>query len=329
MGAEFNIANKELYTAMKTKRFLILLFTYLLFLFLMIYFSREWGGEEYGYVSHYSMFGASGTVYRTPISSIFINNASLWAFFGALLGVLLGADAINKELVSGTIKVLLGHPIYRDQVINGKFIGNALALAMVIFIGFIFTISLALTFGIPMAGLSIARLLILSLLVLLYTLVFLSIGIMISSLIRSPETAMLIGIGITLFFILIYPIVSSQVARSIVGPMPECNPATVQEPVVVGTEPIAIGGSMNYCEDLWREWRENVQKWEKRLNILNPTMHFAQLMIYTFAGDEETNDYLPLGESLSYGINNFAILVVELLFPFSIAYVRFMTRDLR
>lgn len=47
--------------------------------------------------------------------------------FGSLLGVLLGADAINRELSKGTIKVLLGHPVYRDQVINGKFLGNALA----------------------------------------------------------------------------------------------------------------------------------------------------------------------------------------------------------
>lgn len=152
MGAELNIASKELYTAVKTKRFIILLSTYLVFLFLTVYFSREFSSQDVGYISSMSIFGASGTVYRTPISSIFINNAMLWAFFGSLLGVLLGADAINRELSKGTIKVLLGHPVYRDQVINGKFLGNALALGIVIFVGFIFTIALALIFGIPMKG---------------------------------------------------------------------------------------------------------------------------------------------------------------------------------
>ncbi|CAB49692.1 ABC transporter permease [Pyrococcus abyssi] len=329
MSAIRSIASKELYVAVKTKRFIIILATYLLFIFLMLYFEREWISQSKSSVVHQSMLGASGPVYMTPISSIFINNAMLFMFFGAFLGILLGADAINREITRGTIKVLLGHPVYRDEVVNGKFLGNALALVLVIFIGFMFTISLALIFGIPMEGLSITRLLLLSILLLLYTLVFLSLGIMISSLIRSPETAMLIGVGLVIFFIFIYPLIASLIADRMVGPEPECYTIMTERVEIVGTSTFTYRESSNSCEDMYREWQEEKQAWEKRINMLNPVTHFAQLMIYTFAGDEEANDFLPLSESLGYGINNLAILIVELLFPFSIAYMRFMTRDLR
>jgi hypothetical protein len=49
-------------------------------------------------------------------------------FFGPLLGLALGFDAINKEFSTGTLSILLGQPIFRDSVINGKLIAGATAL---------------------------------------------------------------------------------------------------------------------------------------------------------------------------------------------------------
>ncbi|AAL81376.1 ABC transporter permease [Pyrococcus furiosus DSM 3638] len=329
MEAELNIALKELYTAVKTKRFIILLSVYLIFLGLAIYFSKEWVGEEVGVV-HQSIMGASGWVYMTPISQIFMTNSNLWVFFGGLLGILLGADSINREIKEGTIKVLLGHPVYRDQVINGKFLGNAIALLIVIFVGFIFTLALSLIFGIPVEGFSVARLFVLSVFILTYTLVFLSFGIMISTLIKSPETALLISVGLVIFFVIIYPIVAGNIAESIVGDPPECHPIMVTRTVEInGQQVVTTETTTEHCYDLYREWQEKKDAWERRISYLNPVMHFAQLMLYTFAGEEGYYEYLPLVDSLSYGINNLAILIIELLFPFSIAYVRFLTRDLR
>jgi len=48
-------------------------------------------------------------------------------FFGPILGLALGFDAVNKERVNGTLSIVLGQPIYRDSVINGKFIAGAAA----------------------------------------------------------------------------------------------------------------------------------------------------------------------------------------------------------
>jgi ABC-2 type transport system permease protein len=47
--------------------------------------------------------------------------AQFIAFFGPLIGMVLGFDAVNRERQSRTLSKLLSQPIYRDAVINGKF----------------------------------------------------------------------------------------------------------------------------------------------------------------------------------------------------------------
>jgi ABC-2 type transport system permease protein len=42
------------------------------------------------------------------------------AFFGPLIGLLLGFDSVNRERSSGTLSTLVSQPIYRDSIINGK-----------------------------------------------------------------------------------------------------------------------------------------------------------------------------------------------------------------
>jgi len=44
--------------------------------------------------------------------------------FIPMVGILLGFDAINKERISGTLSRIISQPVYRDSVINGKFLAN-------------------------------------------------------------------------------------------------------------------------------------------------------------------------------------------------------------
>ena len=51
------------------------------------------------------------------------------AFLGPLLGIAFGFDAINNERAERTLPRLLSQPIWRDDVINGKFVGALAAIA--------------------------------------------------------------------------------------------------------------------------------------------------------------------------------------------------------
>jgi ABC-2 type transport system permease protein len=44
----------------------------------------------------------------------------------------LGFDAINSERTGGTISRILSQPVYRDSVINGKFLAGVITIAIAI-----------------------------------------------------------------------------------------------------------------------------------------------------------------------------------------------------
>ncbi|ALM74543.1 ABC transporter permease [Thermococcus barophilus] len=302
----FNIAMKEFYVSIKSKRFVIILLLYVIYLLLVAYALRnhlaELSKPTVG-TTNLEPFGTRGEVFQTPLSMMLIANFSFFTIIGGIMGASLGADAINREIETGTIKTLLGHPVYRDEVINGKFLGNGLVLGITVMVGYLFTVAYLLIIGIPIDGESFFRGLIAFLVTLLYSLTFLSIAILISTMVRKPETSMLISIGLAIFLTLVYGIIVSLIAEHLAGEMPPYGPA-------------------------FRVWRENVLLWEQRLHLINPTHHYAALVLAVFAGDRIANSYLPLSEVLALALNNLAMLVVFLMLPFALAYVRFMTSDL-
>ncbi len=303
-----NIAMKEFYTSVKSKRFVVILAVYLLFVFLIAYSIKGHFLElTEPQVSRTNLepFGAEGDTYMTPLSAMLLLNFTFFTIFGAVMGAALGADAINKEVETGTIKVLLGHPVYRDEVINGKFFGNTLVLTITILMGYVFTIAFLLMMGVPLDGESFFRGLIAFIITLLYTLVFLSISILFSTIFKKSETSMLVSVGTAIFLTLIYGIIVTLIAGHLAGEMPP------------------------YGTPAFETWRENVKLWEQRLRYINPTYHYAKLIILVFSGDRITNAYAPLSEAFSFGFNNLAMLLVALLLPFAFAYVRFMTSELR
>ena len=73
--------------------------------------------------------------------------AALVALIGPVLGIAFGFDAISSERSEGTLPRLISQPVYRDDVINGKFVAG-----LVVISGMLLTVILLL------AGVGILRL---------------------------------------------------------------------------------------------------------------------------------------------------------------------------
>src|SRR4030095_6860208 len=56
--------------------------------------------------------------------------ATFLAFFGPLVGITLGFDTISGEYARGTLSRVLSQPIYRDSLINGKFLAGLTTVAV-------------------------------------------------------------------------------------------------------------------------------------------------------------------------------------------------------
>ena len=55
-----------------------------------------------------------------------------FVMFLPIIGMTLGFDAINSEKSSGTLSRILAQAIYRDAVINGKFLAGAVTIAIML-----------------------------------------------------------------------------------------------------------------------------------------------------------------------------------------------------
>ncbi len=115
--------------------------------------------------------------------------------FAPVMGIVLGFDAIVKEIKSSSMNVLLTHPVFRDNIILGKIMGSGLCILLVLF----FSINLAtgvmlMASGIPVTMQQIVRIEIFVILTFFYSLIFLAISIMISTVTKKSNNSLMFNL---------------------------------------------------------------------------------------------------------------------------------------
>jgi len=122
-------------------------------------------------------------------------------FFGPLIGIFLGFDSINRERVSRTLSKLASQPIYRDSIINAKYLAGMTTITIVL-VGIVLIIS---GLGIRLIGVvpgseEVLRLVIYVIISILYISFWLGISILFSVVFRSTATSALASLAIWIFF---------------------------------------------------------------------------------------------------------------------------------
>ena len=122
-------------------------------------------------------------------------------FFGPLLGIFLGFDSINRERVSRTLSKLVSQPIFRDSIINAKFLSGVAVIAIIL----VATVLLISGLGIRLIGVvpgteEVLRLAIYVIISLLYISFWLGISILFSVVFRSTATSALASLALWIFF---------------------------------------------------------------------------------------------------------------------------------
>lgn len=149
----------------------------------------------------------------------FLPMTVLLALFGPGVGLVLGFDAINRERAQGTLSKILSQPVYRDEVIIGKF------LAGLITIGILLTSLIVLLIGLALAGAGLvpttgelARLAAWWLAGLVYLGFWLGLAIWLSIVFRSVATSALAGAAMWLLLTFLVPVLG-QAAAAVLAPM--------------------------------------------------------------------------------------------------------------
>jgi len=150
-----------------------------------------------------------------------VDTVYLVAVLGALLAVFVSFDAVCGERERGTLRLLFANPVRRGTVILAKwsatFVSVGTGLVLATFVVLLYTL---VTGTVSIAGETLWRWGLITLLGLVYVGFFSALGVLISSLVSTRRVALLVGLAVWLALVLVAPGTAAVTARSVV-PLPE------------------------------------------------------------------------------------------------------------
>lgn len=236
-------------------------------------------------------------------------------FLGPLLGLALGFDSINSEQQRGTLPRVLSQPIYRDAVINGKFLAGLLTIAGML----VAVTALVAGMGLSVMGIGptseeIGRMAIFILLTVFFVGFWLALAILFSLLFRQPATSALAGVSVWIVLTFFIGILSNVAADSLV-PLGE-EPETAQ---VLAHERVRQGLARISPTTLYQE---------ATLVVLQPsTPALGPVLIQQIEGRLPAP--LSLTQSVLVAWSQFTAMIALTVIVFAVAYVRFMRLEIR
>jgi ABC-2 type transport system permease protein len=142
------------------------------------------------------------------------------AFFGPLIGMILGFDAISRERASRTLSKLLSQPIYRDAVINGKFLAGLTIISLMLLAILLLISGMGLwVLGVVPGWEEVGRLTVYLVVSIFYIGFWLAVSILFSILFRGMATSALAALALWIF-LAFFMALGASLASDIISPIP-------------------------------------------------------------------------------------------------------------
>jgi len=327
MAGAITICQKELSDHMGSKRYIILFG-------LILVLSGMSAYQGVGYIRNNTQAGFMAIFSGAQFGFSFI---SLMVFFGPIIGLALGFDAINKERTSGSLSMLLSQPIYRDSVINGKFLGGVVALSALT----ISTITIMCGMAITLLGFGpgiedASKIVLLTALTILYLAFWLGLGLLFSTVTKKTSTSILMSVSTWLLCSIVITIIASLAANTIV-------------PINVPTMPtggLGQGGSGGLNRTRIETSTEYQELMQKRSAIQTNIQRISPAYLYNEAssailgittggfgfiglGGQTPYRALQLTQGLLGSWPQITALVVGLVVCFAASYILFLRLEIR
>jgi len=244
-------------------------------------------------------------------------------FFGPLLGIFLGFDSINRERVSRTLSKLVSQPIFRDSIINAKFLSGVAIIAIIL----IATVLLISGLGIRLVGVvpgveEVSRLVIYVVISLLYISFWLGISILFSVIFRSAATSALASLAIWIFFSFFVSL-GASVLSDAVAPISQ-TASGVDAEMLIRHERIqrltSLVSPMTLYSEATTTILDPMRKTTRTLVLMGPLERFSM---------SRFQSPLPLLESIFIVIPHIISIVAITLLCFGICYLVFMRQEIR
>ena len=244
-------------------------------------------------------------------------------FFGPLIGIFLGFDSISRERVSRTLSKLLSQPIYRDSVINAKFLSGVAVIAIVL-VAIVLIIS---GLGIRLIGVvpgaeEVWRLAIYLITIILYISFWLGVSILFSVVFRSTATSALASLAIWIFFSFFVSLGAGFMADA-VAPISQSGTGIDPNTLIKHEQvqrTVSLFSPMTLYSDATTTILDPMRKTTRSLVLMGP---LERLSLSRFQGP------LPLLQSIFIVTPHLISLVAITFLCFGICYFVFMRQEIR
>ena len=254
-------------------------------------------------------------LFTTSGSSIY-SFATFIGFLGPIIGIMLGFDAINEELAQGTLNRLAAQPIYRDTIINAKFLAGAAAVLITIFsIGGLMAGIGLITTGLIPTGEQVARFVIFLLMAVLYISMWMAVAEFFSVVCHHAATAALACIAIWLFLTMFQSLVASGIAGMIYPTSGYAGQVNVLKNYQLQTALCRISPYYLFSEIT--------------SIIMNPNVHSTNIVSILQNQQGAIASYLTLGQSLLQIWPHIVVMIALTAAAFAAGYIAFMRKEIR
>jgi ABC-2 type transport system permease protein len=242
------------------------------------------------------------------------------AFFGPLIGLILGFDTINRERNEGTLSKLLSQPIFRDAVINGKFLAGVvmITIMMVSIILVITGLGLSMVGVVPGAE-EILRILFYLVISIVYVSFWLGVAILFSILFRSIATSALAALAVWIFFSFFVSLGATVAANALAPDAQESGPEAVVRHAQIQKAFTLVSPMQLYTEGT-ATIIDPLKKTTRSIVLVGP---MERISLSRFSGP------LPLGQSIIVVFPYIISLIAITVICFAVSYTVFMRQEVR
>jgi ABC-2 type transport system permease protein len=292
---------------------------------------------------------------KPSVLQVFYQMSTLFTMIGGILGIAMGFDLVTREKESRSLKILLAHPVYRDEVINGKALGGIAAILLALGSTMAVSLAVLLVFWIVPDLSELLPILVFCAVTFLFIFSYFAIALLMSTLCEESGQSLIytLIIFVTLGSFIPALVTSPLVMDHVIGPTPEL-PRIIADPLMKDQNREA----MDVYDRQTQEYGEKQMKVADLQYLFSPDRNYEKISSFLTSPKMISNMLYPVmskgwgtinetSEDISVGVvyekvadfdvpavlamilgNIIALLILPCVF-FGLAYVSFMRMDIR
>jgi len=224
------------------------------------------------------------------------------------MGVALGCDTISGEREKGTLKIILAQPVFRDTVINGKFLAATSAVSLAVLITSLATVGAStIVIGVTPTAEEALRIALFLPFTVLFTMTYYGIAAFLSTILKKTSQSVILSVTVWAVFTFVIPVIASFIAITIAPP--------------------AFVPGQQGAEDSIARYLAVIET----ISSITPNYHFnkiGQYLLGLYAATPAQQE-ASITSSLMHAGPNILVLVIVTALVFIASYIAFTRQEVR